>query len=361
MESLRQRDFRAMLQFLESIHAATDIDAMMSGVTRELSTIVPCEIATYAELNKRRLRVNWVWHGAEPFPDAQQVFVAHLHENPVAVHNATTLDSPPVKTTDFISLREFRRRGVYSEFYRRLGPEYMMVAKVPSDPRLQVAVAVLRNGRDFSERERRILAVMQPHLMQAYRGAALTGDLGDRLALLGRGIEIGGLGVVAIGANGRVHWMSDMARDWLAAYFRATPGHDRLPDEVAAWLRRGESPATSAETMPETPMPLVVARKGKRLVLRRLRHAGKILILLREERTTITAEDLAALGLARREAEILAWVALGKTDAQIATILAISPRTVSHTLERVYRKLGVESRVAAAMQAFCALRAGAHA
>ena len=108
-------------------------------------------------------------------------------------------------------------------------------------------------------------------------------------------------------------------------------------------------------------MPLVVAGKGKRLVLRRVRHAEKILILLREERTTITAEDLAALGLTRREAEILAWVALGKTDAQIATILAISPRTVSHTLERVYRKLGVESRVAAAMQAFRALRAGAHA
>ena len=75
--------------------------------------------------------------------------------------------------------------------------------------------------------------------------------------------------------------------------------------------------------------------RDARLVLRCLRHAGQTLILLHEERTTITAGDLAALGLARREAEILAWVALGKTDAEVAAILAISQRTVSHTLERV--------------------------
>jgi DNA-binding CsgD family transcriptional regulator len=110
--------------------------------------------------------------------------------------------------------------------------------------------------------------------------------------------------------------------------------------------------------MPQAPLPFVADRDDARLVLRCLRHAGQTLILLHEERTTITAGDLAALGLARREAEILAWVALGKTDAEVAAILAISPRTVSHTLERVYRKLGVESRLAASMRALGVLRAG---
>jgi DNA-binding CsgD family transcriptional regulator len=152
--------------------------------------------------------------------------------------------------------------------------------------------------------------------------------------------------------------MSDAARVWLAAYLGPLPGHDRMPDAVAAWLRRGENPASAAETMPQAPLPFVADRDDARLVLRCLRHAGQTLILLHEERTTITAGDLAALGLARREAEILAWVALGKTDAEVAAILAISPRTVSHTLERVYRKLGVESRLAASMRALGVLRAG---
>jgi DNA-binding CsgD family transcriptional regulator len=70
----------------------------------------------------------------------------------------------------------------------------------------------------------------------------------------------------------------------------------------------------------------------------------------------LAADDLVALGLTPRQAEILAWLAVGKTDAEIAAILAISPRTVSHTLARVYRKFGVENRVAAVTYA---LRQGA--
>lgn len=65
----------------------------------------------------------------------------------------------------------------------------------------------------------------------------------------------------------------------------------------------------------------------------------------------LAADDLILLGLTPRQAEILAWLAAGKTDAEIAKILAISPRTVSHTLARIYRKLGVENRVAAVTHA----------
>jgi DNA-binding CsgD family transcriptional regulator len=63
--------------------------------------------------------------------------------------------------------------------------------------------------------------------------------------------------------------------------------------------------------------------------------------------------DLVALGLTARQAEILVWLVAGKTDGEIADILAISPRTVSHTLGRIYRKLGVHNRVAAVA---CAVR-----
>lgn len=54
-------------------------------------------------------------------------------------------------------------------------------------------------------------------------------------------------------------------------------------------------------------------------------------------------------GLTAREAEVLRWVAAGKSDAQIAAILHISARTVQKHLQHSYEKLGVESRTAAAM------------
>lgn len=62
-------------------------------------------------------------------------------------------------------------------------------------------------------------------------------------------------------------------------------------------------------------------------------------------------EALARLGLTRRESEVLRWVAAGKTDRDVAQLLGCSPRTVHKHLQRVYCKLGVETRTAAVMRA----------
>ncbi|MEP6589168.1 MAG: helix-turn-helix transcriptional regulator, partial [Polaromonas sp.] len=56
-------------------------------------------------------------------------------------------------------------------------------------------------------------------------------------------------------------------------------------------------------------------------------------------------------GLTQREAEVMDWLACGKTDAEIAALLSISPRTVQKHLEHIYVKLGVETRTAAVMRA----------
>lgn len=60
------------------------------------------------------------------------------------------------------------------------------------------------------------------------------------------------------------------------------------------------------------------------------------------------AADLQALGLTPREAEVLYWVAMGKTNEDVAEILGASLSTVKKHLLRVFDKLGVENRTAAA-------------
>ncbi len=52
--------------------------------------------------------------------------------------------------------------------------------------------------------------------------------------------------------------------------------------------------------------------------------------------------------LTLREREVLRWLARGKSNAEIATILGISSATVGKHLEHIYPKLGVENRTAAA-------------
>ena len=60
--------------------------------------------------------------------------------------------------------------------------------------------------------------------------------------------------------------------------------------------------------------------------------------------------------LTLREAEVLYWVAKGKTNRDIGDILGSSPATVKKHLERVYVKLGVETRTAAASIAMSRVR-----
>lgn len=60
--------------------------------------------------------------------------------------------------------------------------------------------------------------------------------------------------------------------------------------------------------------------------------------------------EVGAEGLTPRENEVLHWLAHGKTDAEIAALLGLSPRTVQKHLEHIYIKLGVETRTAAVMR-----------
>ena len=61
----------------------------------------------------------------------------------------------------------------------------------------------------------------------------------------------------------------------------------------------------------------------------------------------------AAAGLLTpREHEVLAWVARGKTNREIAAVLYLAPGTIGKHLDNVYAKLGVGSRAAAVARAF---------
>jgi DNA-binding NarL/FixJ family response regulator len=64
-----------------------------------------------------------------------------------------------------------------------------------------------------------------------------------------------------------------------------------------------------------------------------------------------TATRAHPLGLTRREQEVLALIAAGRTNAQIAQQLVISAKTVDHHVSAVLAKLGVPDRNAAATHA----------
>lgn len=70
-----------------------------------------------------------------------------------------------------------------------------------------------------------------------------------------------------------------------------------------------------------------------------------------------SSKPLESLGLTPREAQGLLWVAQGKSNADITTILGMSEGTAKKHLEHIFEKLGIESRNAATLRAIEVLSA----
>jgi DNA-binding NarL/FixJ family response regulator len=64
-----------------------------------------------------------------------------------------------------------------------------------------------------------------------------------------------------------------------------------------------------------------------------------------------SAKPLEALGLTPREAEVLLWIAQGKSNGDIAIILGCAENTVKVHTARIFEKLGFENRNAATVRA----------
>jgi DNA-binding CsgD family transcriptional regulator len=155
----------------------------------------------------------------------------------------------------------------------------------------------------------------------------------------------------------RLVWQTPLARALLQTYFDAAAG--QVPPSVIDWLQQQSALAVQGRE----PRALTVANGAKELMLSLQERTGDDdwLIVMREvSDAAVVDEMMKALKLTMREAEVLYWVVKGKTNRDIGDILGSSPATVKKHLERVYVKLGVETRTAAAGLATNRLRALNH-
>ena len=155
--------------------------------------------------------------------------------------------------------------------------------------------------------------------------------------------------------DGKLIWQTPLARELLLRYYGTSA--PVTPEPVLSWLRRHAVDAT-----PQVEPPRLSIELGPRRLTFRLHqqtgdgegdsHAGGAadwLIVMREISEDAVVEAMhVSFKLTAREAEVLYWVVKGKINRDIGDILGARPATVKKHLERVYAKLGVETRTAAA-------------
>ncbi len=219
-----------------------------------------------------------------------------------------------------------------------------------SEGRSQLNVTLSRSAHCFSEEEHRMLLMLRPHLAQAYNASKLNSYLSEA-------VGIAHVGFLVADQAGRIRYATTKARKLLKEYFYPD-SQFVLPNRVITWLsEKARSHAAVSLPLPD----LTIDFGEKTLLIQTISkpNAPEYRLLLRESVQRLDALPLQRLGLTNREAEVLLWVSQGKSNAEIAIILASKVRTVAKHLERVFAKLMVENRTAAAHAALTVLRCSA--
>jgi DNA-binding CsgD family transcriptional regulator len=239
--------------------------------------------------------------------------------------------------SEHLSRPRWHDTALYYDGFRHLGQEDNLTLDIRLSPTLALSLACARSRRGFRHRERLLLNHLGPHVRQVHR----------RLAISPR--------------SSLETWTATLARDgslsqWPPAARRALARHgirvrrDKPPEEIRSWLleQRQSLENTSALSPGTRSLRLESARTVLRLYLMRAPNESGSYLIVAQERPR-SPEPVSLASASRREREVLHWVAQGKTNAEIASILGVSFGTVKRHLENAYPKLGVENRHAAAL------------
>lgn len=337
MHTLAAADLRRITHFLGDLYALRDTDALIDFLVTSVSALVPADVVGFSEFVGRDVRR----HVARPaeaatFKGDVEALACHLHEHPIANHLNQTGDLTPCQFSDFVSRREYHELGLYQEFFRKIDVEAQIAVSFHARNGHLIGLPLMRSRGDFSERDRAVLTALQPHLRQAWINASAITALNPSNRCRG---------LVRLGSQGELQWLDDTARRLLARYFGDVSR--QLPDALRRWLHAETTKQVSCNDAVQARRPYVKERAETTLTVRRIDKSIGHLLILEERGAEMQLASLRVPGLTPRETEILRWVAAGKTNAEIATIVGSSALTIKKHLEHVYRKLDVTTRAAA--------------
>ncbi|MGZ5570082.1 MAG: response regulator transcription factor [Usitatibacter sp.] len=353
--------FRRALAAAYDLHRHRDAATYPARLVRVLAQLVPCDSALLVTVEPAGGDFHLESWPAATFERLDRGEVARLHaaEHPFVAHCRVSRSARASRLGDLAPREEFLRSGLYSNLYRFLGIEHQLLMLVAGPDARWRALVLNRRSPEFSEEERAAFESLWPHITLAQRN--LRRGLRSKMPVVSDTAPGETSGVIVIRSSGAVTLCTERARVWLAEYFDAVfvARGVTLPAPLLQWAqKRIEDEGGGKGLRVVRRDAFTLSRGGHCLVADLIVDHGKDLHLMRLEKVALNAPaaSLEALGLTPREAEVLSWVAQGKTNREVGMILGSSARTVQKHLEHVFEKIGVESRTAAILKAWQAGR-----
>jgi DNA-binding CsgD family transcriptional regulator len=354
MAQLTQSDLEGVLGFLRGCEEYQELDSLRVGMLRELGRLIPYDSACLMEGDPGR-GLYWTMEPEEIPPADNSAWRDWSHQHPTIAWYRDHPAEPgrALHLADFVSRRDWHALELYQAFFERYEIEDQLTISWRGAQDEPVGIPVNRGRRSFTARERELLDVLRPHIVQLYRQANERARARRAIAALDQAAREGGRAVVLLGRDESADFATGPALDWMREYFppNGDPA-DHLPGPLADWVSaaRQRLNGNGNGRLPAPAAPLVLERGDGRLRISFVAAGApgeQDALLLEERRDGLPADRMRALGLTERESAVMRCADRGLTTVQIALELGNSPRTVQKHLERIYQKLEVPTRTAA--------------
>ena len=353
---LRGRDLRAAFGALNSLsETGLDCASFVGAALDQLISIVPSDLTTLSICDLERGTRSVIGRKGETLSSSdREAFDQHFRDHPLVRFHGSHPSGPTQRISDCMSMASFMKSRLHADYYRRIGINCVMALPLRIDRANVISIVFNRSRTDFTDRERSSLDIIRRPLATIYRGLMTCEDAGVGLRSVSSLAAESGWQRMRISFSGRILEASPVALGLLVRFFPGwSTARAKLPEVLHTWIARSRNWGLDRLAFGES-RKFVCARFGMKLRAHFIPDtdgAAAGYLLLKAGRFELTRSDLDELALSSREREVLALVATGKTNGEIAKVLTISARTVQKHLEHIFQKLGVETRTAAAIRA----------
>jgi len=341
---LSHTDLRCVLDSVGILTADTDPATLPARTDDAVKRIVSTDVLSFEGFGNDADYQGPLWYspvGSVPI-ERLQILAEHVYEHCLVEDAVGKRVNQAVTVSDYLSLSQFRQTTLYNEFFRYLGTDRQLTVGLPINSELVITTSLCRLRKDFTMRDRLAMELLTPHLIAAFRNAQFVTKMMGESEQLSDAPQAVKHGVITIDKDLVERIASPTAIRLLQKYY----GADSLPEEIRRFARHYLTKFEQEFFLP--PPPLEISRQYGTLRIRFTYHPSTCSAsLFVEEITALPVFGGDSLPVTPRETEVLTWISWGKTDAEIATLLGISVRTVHKHIEHIFDKLGVETRTAA--------------
>ena len=351
--NLSREDLLLVNQQLLALYRVRTPKQQTKSILALANKLAPSFVSSITRFNVRNRKLEVTTRPWIPLPSFAITRIGELaHESPFPAYFAASRDRSWRTLDEFMPTEDFQQTRLFQAMFSHTKCNEIISTVLASIENDQISLTLCRRSPAYSERERALLNLVHPHLSLSYNNAEVL----ERATQTGRElqavVEMAPLGYAYVHADGSIAWATTKARElWGQFYPHDAANEAGVPTPVLGWLRNA-LPGLGNNSSGTLNTSLTSIAEGTKLDMRLLPSLLGGLILSVEQNDISPRPHFRPLPqLTGRENEVLKWMLEGKRNAEIATILDLSIRTVEKHVQAVLAGLSVENRASAIVRA----------